>query len=232
MPFHPKIGKNVPQDGSHCGGGHDTAGNIDSRLPGGSVQRHQHNVLRVFHRSDAHEGDDFVLNPLTVFVENVDFLAGSGFAADGEARHLGVFRRALGNHRGNELTHGVRGFFRNGAPHCCRLRLHHRISLRVYDLRDNVRLQQSASVDYGGDGPHQLQGGDFEGLAEGAGGQGGGAPLVGVRHQGFVKKHALALPGQVDAGFLQNPELFDVFIEPLPAQLQGDMGKGNVAGVL
>ncbi len=91
---------------------------------------------------------------------------------------------------------------------------------------------QLPAVDHGGNRPHQLQWGDLEGLAEGPGGQGRRPPFVRVRDQGFVEKDALALSRQVDAGFFQHPEVFDVFIKPLPAQLQGDVGKGDVAGIL
>ena len=44
-----------------------------------------------------------------------------------------------------------------------------------------------------GNRPHQLQGGDLEGLAERTGGQGRRPPFVRVRDQCFVEEDALAL---------------------------------------
>ena len=97
--------------------------------------------------------------------------------------------------------------------------LQNNITIAVNNLTDQIGFHQHPAVHHGGDGPHQLQRGQLESLAEGCGGQGSGAPLIGVGNQGFIKKYTLALPCQIDAGLFQNSKFLYIFIEFLAPQL-------------
>ena len=230
--FHTQVGKDVIKDGAHRGSRHDAAGNIDSRGPGGGVQGRQNNILRVLHGGDPHKGHDLILDPLAVFIKHIDLLAGAGLSADRIAGYVGIFRGTLRDHGTNELPHGPGGGFLNGPADHRGLLPQNRVPVGAEHLRDDIGLHQIPPVYHRGNGPDQLQRRQLKGLAEGTGGQGGRAPLVRIRHQSLVKENTLALTGKVNAGFFQHAKPLHIFIEPLPAQLQGNMGKGNIAGIL
>ena len=94
----------------------------------------------------------------------------------------------------------------------------------------HMRLQHIAAVHHRRNGPHQLKRRDFKGLSKGSRGKGGIA--VGIGKGGFIKEDAAGLASQLNAGFLRQAELMDVFIELFAPQPNADVGKGHVAGIL
>ena len=169
---------------------------------------------------------------MTVLVENVDLFTGSRFSSNGIAGNRGIFCRSVRYHRANQLAHDLGCFRGNGLTPYCRFLLQHRITLGIHHFGYNVRFHQISSVYNGGNGGNQLQRGQFKGLTEGSGGQGCCTPFIRIGHQFLAEKDALALSRQVDAGLFGNAKFLNILIKPLSAQLQRNMGKGDIAGIL
>ena len=133
----------------------------------------------------------------------------------------------------NHIPHDGTGLLADDLPDHRRLGFLHRVAVGIHHLTDDVRLHQVAAVDHGGDGAHQLNGGNIEGLAEGAGNQrGGGAVGIGVREHILREEVALGFAGQSHTGGLHQAEICEILIKFLIAQPQANVGKGQVAGVL
>ena len=94
----------------------------------------------------------------------------------------------------------------------------------------HMGLQHIAAVHHRRNGPHQLKRRDLKGLSKGSRGKGGIA--VGIGKGGFIKENAAGLASQLNAGFLRQAELMDVFIELFAPQPNADVGKGHIAGIL
>ena len=230
--LHTKVRQNIRHHRSHCGRCYHIAGYIDAGAAGRGIQRNQYNILRIFHGRNPHKGNNFIQDPLSVFIENIDFFAGAGLSADGKTCNLCIFRCSFFHDGPDERAHRVRGFLADCLPHHSRFLLQDRIAVGIDHFGYQIGLYQIAAVYHRRNGAHQLQRGDFKGLAERAGGQGGRSPFFRVGNQGFIKEYTLALPRQINACLFQYTKLFDIFIELFAAQLQCDMGKGNIAGIL
>ena len=168
--LHTQIRQNVRHHRSHSGCCHHAARNVDPGCSGRCVQCHQYNILRIFHGRNPHKGNNFIQNPLSIFIKNIDFFTGSGLSADGKTRHLCIFRRSLFHHGPNEGAHGVGGFLTDCPADNRRLLLQNGVAFGIDHFTDQIRLHEVAAVDNGGDGPNQLQGRQFEGLTKGGGG--------------------------------------------------------------
>ena len=101
------------------------------------------------------------------------------------------------------------------------------VAVVIQHLVHDVGLVEIATVDAGGLGPDQFDGGHVEGLAEGVGGQGHHLGVEGL----FILENALHLTDHVDAGLIHQAEGLQVFIVGLGAHGQAHADKGGVAGM-
>ena len=187
----------------------------------GFVQTDQHHHAGIVDGRHPHKAGN-----AGVFVLRIQLLAGAGFAAHPEARHIGVFAAALQHHLFHHCAHFGAGFLGDHLPHHGGRGFMHKGSVCVRDPLHQIGLHPLAAVHHGRHSHRHLNGRDLAGLAEGTAGQFHRAhPVGGVIFALFRFRR------QVNAGGPTQAKSLEIIAESLLAQPCPHLNKRLIAGV-